>query len=115
MENSDLGSKKMNNEQQVNEGFSGENISDNWDNTTPNLKKEIEIDAEGNRIEVERARYVDKGVENSKPASEVDQPTKSIHQTPKKVEHKDLNFNPNPQQYPDKNKENQENRGNIDQ
>ncbi|MDD3003885.1 hypothetical protein [Flavobacterium sp.] len=113
MKNSDLGSKKMNNEQQVNEKFSGENIPEDFNSSAPSLKKELEIDVDGKVREVKRARHVDKGLEDSKPAPSMDYPTKSIHQTPKKAEHKDFNSNPNPEQFPDKNKQNQENRGNI--
>lgn len=115
MEKSDLGSKKINNEQQVNEGFSGKNIDENYNPSTPGLKTEMEKDAQGNLIHVERARYVDKEMENSNSAPQVDYPTKSINQTPEKAEHKDFNSNPNPEEFPDKEKKNQENRGNIEE
>lgn len=115
MEKSDLGSKKINNEQQVNEGFSGKNIDEDYNPSTPGLKTEMEKDAKGNLFHVERARYVDKEMENSNSAPQVDYPTKSINQTPEKAEHKDFNSNPNPEEFPDKEKKNQENRGNIEE
>lgn len=98
----------------VNEGFSGSNSSDRDNLTTPELKKEFEKDESGNLEEVERARYVHENLEDSKPAPKVDYPTESIHQTSETAEHKDFNSNPNPEKYPDKNKKNQENRGNIE-
>ena len=114
MKKSDLGTKKINNEQQVNESFSGKNIPKNHNASTPNLKTEMEKDAQGNLVSVDRARYMDKEMENSKSAPQVDYQTKSIHQTPEKAEHKDFNSNPNPKEFPDKQKKNQENRGNIE-
>jgi hypothetical protein len=101
------------NEQQMNEGFSGKNISKNDSLTTPDLKKEVEKDVEGNVEQVNRARYVGKNLEDSKPAPLMDFPTESIHQTPETAEHEDFNSNPNPEEFPDKVKKNQENRGNI--
>lgn len=111
MEKSDSSSKKG---QPVNEGFSGKNFTSKENTSTPELKKEYEKDVDGNVNQVDRARYVDKNLEDSKAAPEVDYPTESIHQTTKTAEHKDLNSNPNPAEFPDKNKKNQENRGNIE-
>ncbi|WP_432671581.1 hypothetical protein [Flavobacterium sp. SM2513] len=112
MEKSNESSKS---EQPVNEGFSGKNFATTEDVTTPQLKKEFEKDDEGNVNQVDRARYVNKNLEDSKPAPKVDFPTESIHQTPETAQHKDFNSNPNPEEFPDKNKNNQENRGNIEQ
>lgn len=110
MENSNSSSK---NEQPVNEGFSGENIS-TPPNDSPELKTEFETDNHGNTVEVERARYYHTERDIAKPAPLVDYPTESIHQTPETVEHKDFNSNPDPAEFPDKTKKNQENRGNIE-
>ena len=99
--------------QPVNEGFSGQNIAKKENSSTPELKKEFEKNVEGNVEEVDRARYVDKNVENSKPAPQIDFPTESIHQTPETAEHKDFNSNPNPEEFPDGDEKNKENRGNM--
>jgi hypothetical protein len=48
MKNKDLGSKKINNKQEVNEGFSGKNMFDDADSNTSKLKEEIETDVNGN-------------------------------------------------------------------
>ena len=61
MENKDkdLGDKKMNGKQSVNEGFSGENIANDFSNKNSKLKTEIETDADGNKKVVDRARHVE--------------------------------------------------------
>ncbi len=112
MEKSNSNSKS---EQPVNEGFSGKNVVKNNNQSTPELKKEVEKDDDGNVEQVDRARYVEKNVEDSKPGPKNDFPTESIHQTPETAEHKDFNSNPNPKEFPDKKKDNTENRGNIDE
>jgi hypothetical protein len=114
MEKSNLSSRKPTTEQELNEGFSGKNLNKNKNFTTPDLKKEVETDEHGNLERVDRARYVGKNLENSKSAPQVDYPTESIHQTPETAEHKDFNSNPNPKEFPDKNKKNKENLGNIE-
>jgi hypothetical protein len=101
-------------EQPVNEGFSGKNMSKNENNGTPELKTEFEKDTAGNVDQVERARYEKKNLEDSKASPLVDYPTESIHQTSETAEHKDFNSNPNPKEFPDEIKKNQENRGNIE-
>lgn len=111
MESSKSNSKSH---QPVNEGSSGENFTEKENKSTPDLKTEFEKDDEGNVNEVDRARYVDKNMEDSKAAPQIDYPTKSIHQTPETAEHEDFNSNPNPDEFPDKTKKNQENRGNIE-
>lgn len=99
----------------VNEGFSGANINEDKSSSTPELKKEVEKDDEGNVELVERARHVAKKEEDSKRAPKVGHPTESIHQTPETATHKDFNSNPNPEEFPDKNHKNQENKGNIEE
>lgn len=110
MEKSNLDSKESSKEQELNEGFSGQNI----DSSSPELKTEFETDADGNTTEVERARYSNTDMDIPKAVPLVDYPTKSIDQTPEKAEHKDFNSNPDPKQFPDETKQNQENRGNIE-
>ncbi|WP_026978246.1 hypothetical protein [Flavobacterium tegetincola] len=101
-------------EQPINEGFSGANSANNDTVSTPELKKEFEKDADGDVEQVDRARYVDKNLEDSKPAPQVDYPTESIHQTPRTAEHKDFNSNPNPEEFPDEDDQKDTHRGNID-
>ena len=101
-------------EQPVNEGFSGNHIS-NPAGDSPELKTEFETDNHGNTVEVERARYYHTEIDIPKAVPLVDYPTESIHQTTETAEHKDFNSNPNPQEFPDKVKKNQENRGNIEE
>lgn len=113
MEKSNLGSNEPSNEQDLNEGFSGKNIAKTKTLSSPELKTEFETDAEGITTEVERARYTNTEMDIPKAVPLEDYPTESIHQTPEKAEHKDLNSNPNPKQFPDETKQNQENRGNI--
>ncbi len=43
MENKDLGSKKINNEQEMNEGFSGENIPDGYNPAKANKLKQRKV------------------------------------------------------------------------
>ena len=114
MEKSKLGSNEPINEHELNEGFSGKNIVETHKLSSPELKTEFETDAEGITTEVERARYSNTEMDIPKAVPLVDYPTKSINQTPEKAEHKDFNSNPDPNQFPDKIKQNQENRGNIE-
>lgn len=100
------------NEQQLKEGFSEELSSKNHNATTPDLKKEFEEDDHGNINAVDRARYANQDSKNNE-GSKVAYPTKSIYQTTKTAEHQDFNSNSNPDEFPDKNKKNKENHGNI--
>ena len=113
MDNKDLGSKKMNNEQQVNEGFSGENMPDDKYPTTPKLDTEIEKDRDGNAQKVERARNVNKNIEDSKASDNDPGNSKSIHQNEKTVENKDRNSDVASNRYPNSDPENHKNRGNM--
>ncbi|MES2543593.1 MAG: hypothetical protein V4548_01815 [Bacteroidota bacterium] len=60
MEEKDLGSKKINNKQKVNEGFSGENIPKDYNPSKSIMKPELEIDQFGNKKIVNRARNTEK-------------------------------------------------------
>ncbi|RZJ54328.1 MAG: hypothetical protein EOO45_30580, partial [Flavobacterium sp.] len=58
----DLGSKKMFNQEKEsdkNEGFSGENLPNNYDPSQSKLKTEVDKDEDGNAETVKRARDVD--------------------------------------------------------
>lgn len=114
MEKSNENSVKKHSAQEVNEGFSGKNVSKIPLEKTPDLKKEVEKDNDGSVENVDRARYADKNSEEKKFYPKTDSPTESIHQTPETAEHKDLNSNPNPEEYPDKNRQNADNNGNMD-
>jgi hypothetical protein len=59
MENNDLGSKKTNNKQQINDQMGSEKTLNETNTVAPKLKEEIEIDASGNEKVVQRARNVD--------------------------------------------------------
>ena len=114
MDNKDLGSKKMNNEQQLNEGFSGENMPDDNYPTTPKLNPELEKDRDGNSEIVERARDVNKNIEDSKASGNDPGNTKSIQQNEKTVENKDRNSDIASDRYPNSHPENHKNRGNME-
>ena len=109
MENKDLGSKKTNNEQQLNEGFSGQNMPKD----TPDLKSEIEKDKNGNAEEVKRARAVDDNLEDSKDAAPGTKTTNNENQNQKTVENKDRNSDVTPNRYPNSHPENHKDRGNM--
>lgn len=109
MENKDLGSKKTNNEQQLNEGFSGQNMPKD----TPDLKNEVEKDKDGNTDSVKRARDVDDNLENSKASSSESKTTNNENQNEKTVENKDRNSDVAADRYPNSHPENHKDRGNM--
>ena len=109
MKNKDLGAKKTNNEQQLNEGFSGQNMPKD----TPDLKNEVEKDTDGNIDVVKRARNVDDNLEDSKSATADTKTTNNENQNQKTVENKDRNSDIATNRYPNSHPENQENRGNM--
>lgn len=109
MEDKDLGSKKTNNEQQLNEGFSGQNMPKD----TPDLKNEVEKDKDGNADVVKRARGVDENLEDSKNASSESKTTNNENQNQKTVENKDRNSDVATNRYPNSHPENHEDRGNM--
>lgn len=117
METNNLGDKKFNNEQGVNEGFSGENISENYN--PAKLKTEYETDVNGNQVKVERARNMDNVAIND---SEAQNPngnespgihTISENAKKKTVENKDRNSDITANRYPNSHPDNHHNRGNL--
>ena len=107
MDTNDLENKKINNEQKVNEGFSGENLPDDYNPAAKKLQQETETDKEGNAKTVDRARRTeqppapnDSGVDDN--------------QTRKSVENKDRNSDIADNRYPNSHPDNQHNRGNIE-
>lgn len=108
MENKDLGSKKMNNKQ--------ESVPVTTPNASaPPLQPEIEMDANGQKSVVLRARHMEQDI----PTSE-SHPLKSISSKPstapeeagkKMVENKDKNSDITSQRYPNSHPENHKNSG----
>ena len=121
MEKKDLGSKKMNNKQEVNEGFSGENMSKDDDSNSSKLKKEVETDATGNEKTVQRARNIEGTTPDLPEKIDKDQQEKkglnrgvsTEKETQKTVENIDRNSDITPNRYPNSNPDNHENRGNA--
>jgi len=115
MEDKDLGSKKINNEQEVNEGFSGENIPENYDPSQAQLKPETEIDQDGNHKIVQRATYTDP--QNERNWNENESLSRGVtteDEANKMVEHKDRNSDIASNRYPNAHPDNHENRGNLE-
>lgn len=115
MEDKDLGSKKMNNKQKTNEGFSGENIPEDYNPSKSIMKTETETDKEGNTKVVKRPRNVEKT--NTKPEkSEVsnsgNRGVSSEKEVLKTVENQDFNSDVVPNRFP---KSNPDNKGNNTQ
>ena len=121
MESNDLSSKKTNNKQNVNEGFSGKNLPEDYNPAASKLKEEVEIDANGNEKIVQRARAVDGTIA---PIPEPEERTWNENQslsrgvsTEKEVmrtiENEDHNSDITANRYPNSHPDNQEDRGNI--
>jgi len=122
-ENKDLGDKKWkdlqheNAAKELNEGFSGNNISDNYnpsDEKIENrLRTEIEQDKTGDKQQTERARFTDDNA--SHVASSHSEPTdNSAIKNKKSVENRDRNSDIASNRYPESHPDNQQNRGNIE-
>jgi hypothetical protein len=104
METNDLGSKKFNNEQEHNEGFSGENLPEDYNPKPGKLKADLEIDQDGNHSFVQRA---------TSNATQTDHSDNMAEEHNKTVEHKDRNSDVAANRYPNAHPDNHENRGNI--
>lgn len=121
MENNNLGSKKTNNKQNTNEGFSGEKLPQDYNSSAPILKEEIEIDANGNQKIVQRARNVDGSIaplpdEEERTWNENESVSRGVsteEEAMKTVENKDLNSDITAHRYPNSHPDNHEDRGNI--
>lgn len=121
MENNDLGSKKTNNKQQINDQMGSEKTLNETNTVAPKLKEEIEIDASGNEKVVQRARNVDGSIaaipdtedrtwnENESLSRGVSTEKEAM----KTVENEDLNSDITAHRYPASNPDNKEDRGNI--
>ena len=117
MEDNDLGSKKMNNEQKVNEGFSGNNMDLGNHSGIEKLKQETEIDKDGNIKIVERARNVEETHEETHTKWNEDESLSrgvaNEDLIKKTIENKDRNSDITMNRYPNSSPDNHENRGNI--
>ena len=120
MEKKDLGSKKMNNKQEVNEGFSGKNISGDADPNPPKLKEEIETDADRNEKTVQRARNIEGTTPDLPEKVDKEQQEKeglnrgvtTEKDTKKTLENRDRNSDITPNRYPNSDPDNHIDRGN---
>jgi len=113
MEDKDLGSKKINNEQEVNEGFSGENISKDYNPAKEKLNTEQETDEEGNTKNVERARNQEQGDPSLDQGESLSSGVKSDEAQQKTVENKDRNSDIEANRYPNSHPDNHNDRGNM--
>ncbi|MGK4567429.1 hypothetical protein [Flavobacterium sp. 3HN19-14] len=112
MENKDLGSKKINNEQEVNEGFSGGNLPENYNPSGTKLHQELEKKNDGDEKIVNRARNIDKGDRNWNENESLSRDVNSS-ETEKNVENRDRNYDENPERYDESHPDNHHNRGNL--
>jgi len=113
MENKDLGSKKINNKQEVNEGFSGKNKFSEADSDSSKLNEEIEIDAQGNKKIVQRSRNA--GGTNIDASAENENANRGVSteaDVKKTVENRDKNSDITPNRYPNSHPDNHIDRGN---
>lgn len=104
----DLGDKAMNNEQQINEGFSGENVPSNYDPSGKPLRTEVEHDESGNIRLVKRARNLNENLP-SENYNETDDAASDQTQQKNEDRNRDVAANRYPPSHPD----NKHDRGNI--
>ena len=101
------GDKQWNNQQELNEGFSGENIPDNYNPSNEDianrLKSETETDVNGNPDTVKRARD----------HSQTGDDDNSAIENPQSLQNRDRNYDSNPDRYPQSHPDNDRNRGNM--
>ncbi|RZJ30421.1 MAG: hypothetical protein EOO48_05000 [Flavobacterium sp.] len=105
------GNTKWNNEQEVNEGFSSQNLPDGYDPSekiADQMHSEIEIDQDGNETEVKRARFTNQN--DSVEAT----PDNRIIENKKLNENRDKNYDAAANRYPHSNPESHRDRGNFD-
>ena len=117
MESEDLSKKKTNNKQNINEGFSGENVANNTNPDVSHLKSEVETDSHGNQKIVQRARNIEGTLEQNEDTTPVnlssDIANVSEEQAKKMVENKDHNSDITANRYPNSHPDNKKDRGNI--
>ncbi|MBA0885399.1 hypothetical protein [Flavobacterium undicola] len=118
METNNLGSKDRTEAQNNPEESIDKNISNDTASTDLKLNKEVDIDADGNKTVVERARSGNENTENLSSEIDSDNPNANRGVTTDKeamktVENKDRNSDITPNRYPNSHPDNQEDRGNM--
>ncbi len=101
----------------LNEGFSGNNISDSYnpsdEKTQDRLRTEVEQDETGDMQQTERARFTEDGAADA--ASKQSETTSNDPiKNKKSVENRDRNSDIATNRYPESHPDNQQNRGNIE-
>lgn len=103
------GDKKWNNTQ-VNEGFSGQNLPEGYNDQNPRMTTEVETDESGNETQVKRARFP----HQQDDASVFDAPVdNSVIENKKSLEHRDRNYDIARNRYPNSHPESHRDRGNM--
>lgn len=119
-----LGDAKWNNLQkkehlneELNEGFSNENIPGDYDPSSEKLEQQLrteyEVDQHGNETEVKRARFVDMDSPEGAKIENTNADNRII-ENKESLKNRDQNYDTNPNRYPASHPDNQENRGNIE-
>ncbi|HEY0045616.1 MAG TPA: hypothetical protein VGB44_02790 [Flavobacterium sp.] len=99
-----------------NEGFSNENLPENYDpaeaKNEDHLKREFETGADGETTEVHRARHTD---DQSPEVSKMENmgADNKVIEKPELTQNRDRNYDVNPQRYPHSHPDNHEHRGNL--
>lgn len=114
MDTKDLGDKRINNEQQVNEGFSGQNLPEDYNPAAKKLSQEQETDKQDNMKTVDRARHTEEPPKKASYNSDANRGGDTEAEPNKTVENKDfMNSDTTANRYPKSHPDNHENRGNI--
>ncbi|WP_339920892.1 hypothetical protein [uncultured Flavobacterium sp.] len=120
MENKDINSKKDHDKQNTNEAFSGKHMADKEKIQDSILTDEVEIDAEGNKVIVQRARNVDGSVahipDEERTWNENESLSRGVateEEAMKTVENEDLNSDITANRYPTSHPDNHKDRGNM--
>jgi hypothetical protein len=106
--NNNPGDKKWNNEQ-VNEGFSSQNLPNDYNTENPLMTTELEIDQFGNESEVKRARFPHQHDEKLV----FDNPDNTVIENEKSLENRDRNSDIATNRYPYSKPESHRDRGNM--
>ena len=105
--NNNPGDKTWNNE--LNEGFSGRNLPEDYNEQKPRMTTEIETDGAGNEKEVKRARFPHRQDD----ASLFPPPDNSVIENKKSLENRDRNYDIASDRYPHSHPESHRDRGNM--
>lgn len=116
-ENKATGDTKWNSHQEPNEGFSAQNIPQDYnpsDEKIENrLRPELETRQDGSHGVVERARFPDDAPQEDTASPELGNDNRVI-ENQESLENRDRNYDLDPERYPPSHPENKENRGNLD-